>query len=130
MRSGSNQRPPARYNGNRPPQHHRPPPQHHQTFDSNGPSVKIRGNAHQVFERYIALAREAAITGDPVAAENFYQHAEHYFRQANTNREGNQPATPRPTVPADAAMDGTDQGLDGAPHGSQPGWGDDQPSFN
>jgi hypothetical protein len=130
MRSGSNQRPPARYNGNRPPQHHRPPSQH-QTFDSNGPSVKIRGNAHQVFERYILLARETAIAGDPVAAENFYQHAEHYFRLANTNREGNQPARPQgPAVPADAAMDGTDQGSDGAPDGSQPGWGDDQPSFN
>ena len=40
-----------------------------QTFDSNGPSVKIRGNAYQVFERYIALAREASSSGDRIAAE-------------------------------------------------------------
>ncbi|MGH7057604.1 MAG: DUF4167 domain-containing protein, partial [Acetobacteraceae bacterium] len=32
-------------------------PQRIQTFDSSGPNVKIRGNAYQVFERYIALAR-------------------------------------------------------------------------
>ena len=38
------------------------------------------GNAHRNYERYIALAREAALNGDTVEAENFYQHAEHYFR--------------------------------------------------
>jgi uncharacterized MAPEG superfamily protein len=38
------------------------------------------GNAHQKYERYIALAREATLSGDTVEAENFYQHAEHYFR--------------------------------------------------
>ena len=61
-----------------------------QTFDSNGPNVKIRGNAYQVFERYVALAREAASSGDRIAAENLYQHAEHYFRIMNANGEGNQ----------------------------------------
>ena len=64
------------------------PPHRMQTFDSNGPSVKIRGNAYQVFERYIALAREAASSGDRIAAENLYQHAEHYFRVMNANGEG------------------------------------------
>jgi len=64
------------------------PPHRSQTFDSNGPSVKIRGNAYQVFERYLALAREAQSSGDRIAAENFYQHAEHYFRVMNANGEG------------------------------------------
>ena len=63
------------------------PPHRSQTFDSNGPSVKIRGNAYQVYERYLGLAREAQSSGDPVAAENFYQHAEHYFRVMNANGE-------------------------------------------
>jgi uncharacterized protein DUF4167 len=63
------------------------PPHRSQTFDSNGPSVKIRGNAYQVYERYLSLAREAQSSGDPVAAENFYQHAEHYFRVMNANGE-------------------------------------------
>jgi hypothetical protein len=42
--------------------------------------VKIRGSASQIFEKYQALARDASSSGDYIAAENFYQHAEHYFR--------------------------------------------------
>src|SRR6185295_65404 len=49
-------------------------------YESNGPDVKIRGTASQVAEKYIQLARDAQGSGDPVAAENYYQHAEHYFR--------------------------------------------------
>jgi hypothetical protein len=79
-----------------------------QTFDSNGPNVKIRGNAYQVFERYVALAREAAASGDRIAAENLYQHAEHYFRIMNANGEGSPHGPPRPTTPADFEMGGTE----------------------
>lgn len=79
-----------------------------QTFDSNGPNVKIRGNAYQVFERYVALAREAASSGDRIAAENLYQHAEHYFRVMNANGEAHQQGAPRPTTPADLDMDAAD----------------------
>ena len=75
-----------------------------QTFDSNGPNVKIRGNAYQVFERYVALAREAAASGDRIAAENLYQHAEHYFRVMNANGDANQHGAPRPMTPADIEM--------------------------
>jgi hypothetical protein len=77
-----------------------------QTFDSNGPNVKIRGNAYQVFERYVALAREAQASGDRVAAENFYQHAEHYFRIMNAQGEGQSHGQPRPSTPADVEMGG------------------------
>jgi len=50
-------------------------------FDSNGPEgLKVRGNAQHVYERYQQLARDAASSGDRVLAENFLQHAEHYFR--------------------------------------------------
>jgi hypothetical protein len=79
-----------------------------QTFDSNGPNVKIRGNAYQVFERYVALAREAAAGGDRIAAENLYQHAEHYFRIMNANGDGNLHGMPRPTTPADFETGGTE----------------------
>jgi len=79
-------------------------PQRTQTFDSNGPNVKIRGNAYQVFERYVSLAREAATSGDRIAAENLYQHAEHYFRIMNANGEGGPHGAPRPTTPADFEM--------------------------
>ncbi len=49
-------------------------------FESNGPDVKIRGNAAHIAERYVQLARDAQATGDSVMAENYLQHAEHYFR--------------------------------------------------
>lgn len=52
----------------------------HQTFDSNCIDVRVRGNAWQVFEKYQALARDATSSGDRVAAENYLQHAEHYYR--------------------------------------------------
>lgn len=61
-----------------------------QTFDSSGPEVRIRGNAYQVLEKYLALARDAASAGDRIAAENYYQHAEHYYRVINANNEGRQ----------------------------------------
>jgi hypothetical protein len=50
------------------------------SYESNGPDVKIRGNAHHIAEKYLQLARDAHTSGDPVAAENYLQHAEHYFR--------------------------------------------------
>ncbi|MBU1174232.1 MAG: DUF4167 domain-containing protein [Alphaproteobacteria bacterium] len=49
-------------------------------FESNGPDVKIRGNAAHIAERYVQLARDATASGDSVTAENYFQHAEHYFR--------------------------------------------------
>lgn len=49
-------------------------------FESNGPDVKVRGNAAHVAEKYLQLARDAQSSGDLVMAENYLQHAEHYFR--------------------------------------------------
>jgi hypothetical protein len=101
----SDQRPRERYGANRPFQAQQRSPQRNQPFDSSGPNLKIRGSASQIFERYVALAREAATSGDPVAAENFYQHAEHYFRVSKENREGKQQGQPpRPITPADIEM--------------------------
>src|SRR5437016_8462518 len=109
MRPGQKNRSRGR-NGGGMPHHNRGgggprPPHRSQTFESNGPSVKIRGNAYQVFERYVALAREAQASGDRVAAENLYQHAEHYFRVMNAQGEGQ--GHPRPTTPADLEMGGS-----------------------
>jgi hypothetical protein len=79
----------GRNNGNGRKPHHMPV--RAQTFDSSGPDVRIRGNAYQVLEKYLALARDATAAGDRIAAENFYQHAEHYYRLINAG-EGH----PRP----------------------------------
>jgi hypothetical protein len=62
------------------------------SFESNGPDVKVRGNAPHIAEKYMQLARDAQSSGDSVMAENYLQHAEHYFRivsaaQPNAGRE-------------------------------------------
>ena len=83
MRSGpNNRRPrgrgnPGRGNNNR--------PQRSNNVDSNGPDVKVRGTAQQVVDKYQTLAQEASTAGDPVRAENYYQHAEHYHRVLSAN---------------------------------------------
>ena len=83
MRSGpNNRRPrgrgnPGRGNNNR--------PQRNNNVDSNGPDVKVRGTAQQVVDKYQTLAQEASTAGDPVRAENYYQHAEHYHRVLSAN---------------------------------------------
>jgi hypothetical protein len=58
-----------------------------QTFDSNGPDVRIRGNAYQINEKYVTLARDAASAGDRILAESYLQHAEHYQRMINDMTE-------------------------------------------
>ena len=50
------------------------------SYDSNGPDVRVRGTASQVYDKYQALARDAMSAGDRVVAENYLQHAEHYYR--------------------------------------------------
>lgn len=116
MRPGQNKRNRGRNNNGNHPNNRPRMPHRMQTFDSNGPSVKIRGNAYQVFERYIALAREAAASGDRIAAENFYQHAEHYFRIMNADGHGpNSAVAPRPMTPADTEMVGPEPEADAQP---------------
>ena len=66
-------------------------------FESNGPDVKIRGNAAHIAERYVQLARDATATGDSVMAENYFQHAEHYFRILSAAQAQMQP--PQRTEP-------------------------------
>src|SRR5215208_4966398 len=99
----SDQRPPGRFSGKRPFQQRQATPQRNQAFDSNGPTFKIRGSPYQIFERYVALAREAAIAGDRVAAENFHQHADHYFRVSQGSHASGQQGKPTAT-PADLEM--------------------------
>jgi len=62
------------------------------SFESNGPEMKIRGTPSHIAEKYLALARDAQSSGDPVLAENYLQHAEHYIRIIMAYREQfNQP---------------------------------------
>jgi len=67
------------------------------SYDSSGPDVKIRGTASHIYEKYQTLARDASASGDRIAAENYLQHAEHYFRILNANNANqNQNQNPAP----------------------------------
>lgn len=77
------------------------------TFDSTGPEIKIRGSASHVYEKYLQLARDANAAGDRVAAENYLQHAEHYWRIMAVNQP-QQPYQPHATNGSPAAGNGRD----------------------
>src|SRR3954471_12407987 len=67
-------------------------------FESNGPDIKIRGTASHVGEKYAPLACNAPASGDPVAAANYYQPAEHYFRLIAAAQEQFRQNQPQPRV--------------------------------
>jgi hypothetical protein len=134
MRNGQNKRMRGRNRG----KSHNPLTR---VYESNGPDIKIRGTANHVAEKYVQLARDAQASGDPVAAENYYQHAEHYFRMIAAVQEQfrqNQPNFYRPEgatgndthggndMQDESFDDGEDEGA-GAP--MQGGGGGEQPSF-
>jgi Domain of unknown function (DUF4167) len=68
-------------------------------FDSNGPEIRIRGTAQQLFEKYLQLGRDATSSGDRVTAEAFFQHAEHYFRILNAMNQAQQQGQPNGQAP-------------------------------
>ena len=93
------------------------------SYDSNGPDVKIRGTASHIYDKYQQLARDAQSAGDRVAAENYLQHAEHYYRlmvAANPGivqqRNGNGGYAPQPG----ATGEGQQPGFDGLPPRAMP----------
>ncbi len=85
MRSGLNAK---RSRGNRSDMRRGPGHHRSQAVDSSGPNVKIRGSASQLFEKYLSLARDANASDDRVMAENYLQHAEHYYRVVNGDGSG------------------------------------------
>jgi hypothetical protein len=64
-------------------------------FDSNGPDMRVRGTAQQLFEKYLQLGRDATSSGDRVMAEGYFQHAEHYFRILNAMNQAAQQSQPQ-----------------------------------
>jgi hypothetical protein len=117
MRNGQNKRMRGR-NRNKGGHHHH---HHHQNplsrmYESNGPDVKIRGNASHIAEKYLQLARDAQSSGDPIAAENYYQHAEHYFRMIAAAQEQLRQSQPyyqqQPQQPGEMRGNFSDDGYD------------------
>ncbi len=105
------------------------------SFESAGPDVKIRGTPSHIAEKYMSLARDATLSGDPVLAENYLQHAEHYNRIIMAFRD-QQIAQGGPEMNGGVArgpMDGDDYGDDDGDDGDmqpmhqQPARYDQQP---
>jgi hypothetical protein len=96
------------------------------SFDSGGSDIRVRGNAYQVLEKYLQLARDAGTAGDRVAAENFLQHADHYYRVVAAQNEGQRPRIGgREVSVADVNVQNVSQGLSAALSGH--GHGGDEP---
>ena len=102
--------------GNSNNNHHNHVPNRNTSYESNGPDVKLRGNAQQLHEKYMGLAHDAASAGERIFAEAYTQFADHYFRLhqaavgfAETKRQQDQAA---------AAVAASDQAFDGATSGA------------
>ena len=89
MKPGSNRRPRSRPNNNNHNNNNKRQGGR-SSYDSNGPDGKVRGTAQQVLEKYQGLGRDAATAGDRVAAESYFQFAEHYYRVVNADGGGQQ----------------------------------------
>jgi hypothetical protein len=75
-------------NGGKPRMHHQGGGGRNPNFDHN--AGRMRGNAQQLMDKFLALGRDAASQGDRVLAENYFQHADHYYRVLNARFEGQQ----------------------------------------
>jgi hypothetical protein len=117
---------PRSYNGNI-------PLNRNHVFDSNGPDLRIRGTAQQLFEKYLQLGRDATSSGDRVMAESYFQHAEHYFRIVNAINQASQPAQthyqggPAPQQNASGQYNGQRRQGEDAQEDEHPGGYGDQP---
>jgi hypothetical protein len=119
MRNGQNKRMRGRNRGGK---SHNPLTR---VYESNGPDIKIRGTASHIAEKYVQLARDAQSSGDPVSAENYYQHAEHYFRLIAAAQEQfrqTQPYFRAEGEARDEAFDDGDEENQNYP-GGEPGYG-------
>jgi hypothetical protein len=117
---------PRNYNGNI-------PLNRNHVFDSNGPDLRIRGTAQQLFEKYLQLGRDATSSGDRVMAESYFQHAEHYFRIVNAINQASQPTQthyqggPAPQQNASGQYNGQRRQGEDAQEEEHPGGYGDQP---
>jgi hypothetical protein len=114
MRNGQNKRMRGRNNHRK---NHNPMAR---VFESNGPDVKIRGNPSHIAEKYIQLARDAQTSGDPIAAENYFQHAEHYFRVIAAAQEQFRQNNPHFSRPEGEMTGARDENFDDGDDDGQP----------
>ena len=111
-------------------------PNRNTSYESNGPDVKLRGNAQQLNEKYLALAHDAAAAGERITAEAYTQFADHYHRlhqaavdaaverkaqhaERQSQAGGPQPVIGAPTSGAKSDGDGADAGGTNASGGAE-----------
>ena len=82
MKQGSNSRRPRGRRNN-----DKRSPNRNNNHDHGGSDIRLRGNASQVYEKYLALARDALSADDGISSENYSQHAEHFYRIMASNAE-------------------------------------------
>ncbi|NIA71874.1 DUF4167 domain-containing protein [Pelagibius litoralis] len=103
MRQGSNNNGGRRPRGRTNRKPHSGGPSRPNNYDSNGPDGRVRGNARQVYEKYLNLARDAQSAGDRVAAEAYFQYAEHYFRILSDSTDPQRPERRPENRPAEGS---------------------------
>ncbi len=117
--------------GGGPPRHQsgNVPLNRNHVFDSNGPDLRVRGTAQQLFEKYLQLGRDATSAGDRVMAEGYFQHAEHYFRVVNAINQAQQ-NQPNGNGQAPQQYQPPQQPMHNGPRRDEPSEdGDDQPEL-
>jgi hypothetical protein len=125
MRNGQNKRMRGRNN-----QHHRKSQNPmSRVYESNGPDVKIRGTPSHIAEKYVQLARDAQSSGDPISAENYYQHAEHYFRLIAAAQEQFRQNNPNFARPDNDTREEVFDDADEGGFGQQPATNDSEAPF-
>ena len=119
-----------RSNGNN---HHNHVPNRNTSYESNGPDVKLRGNAQQLHEKYMALAHDSASAGERISAEAYTQFADHYFRLhqaaagvAETKRQQDLAAAAGSAEAASGDVDDSEAGSSDAPTGEMASKGSDR----
>ena len=126
---GRNNRGPG--GGGGPPRHQsgNVPLNRNHVFDSNGPDLRIRGTAQQLFEKYLQLGRDATSSGDRVMAEGYFQHAEHYFRIINAINQAQQQNQPNGQANGHTAPQPAQHNGPRRDEAEEEGEGDDQPDL-
>ena len=110
-------------------------PSINRVYESSGPDGKVRGTAQQIIEKYESLARDAATSGDRVAAENYNQHAEHYTRimLAATGAYDDPPRRPQEfgaESEDSGEYEGAEEGASGEEGEARPRFEQPQPRFD
>jgi hypothetical protein len=113
MKQGSNTRRPRGRNNN-----NKRSPGRNSNQDNGGSDVRLRGNASQVYEKYLALARDALSADDSISSENYSQHAEHFYRIMTISAE-NQKNTNNSSQNKDNAADQNKEKTNGQKEGSK-----------